>query len=113
MRIDYVNFHNLYSSIPLEDNPVLLKPISNRMIHPLYNDQAYIAEEFHLNDNHTCQRARLAFFKICSYKLSLVNAAFCISRQELTGNINGTLLNYTNPMAILKDIGFDQMQVAN
>lgn len=83
------------------------------MNQPFYNDQTHIAEEFHLNDNHTSQRARLAFFKINSYKLSLINSAFCISREELTGNIKGTLLNYTDPATILADIGFFQTEAIN
>ncbi|MEP6700351.1 MAG: hypothetical protein ABJA85_03520 [Bacteroidota bacterium] len=73
---------------------------------PFYNDQAYIAESFHLVDEYTTQRARLASFKINSYKLSLVNAAFSISREELTGIIKSSLLNYTNPEIILADLGF-------
>lgn len=73
---------------------------------PFYNDQAYIAESFHLVDEYTTQRAWLASFKINSYKLSLVNAAFSISREELTGIIKSSLLNYTNPEIILADLGF-------
>ena len=73
---------------------------------PFYNDQAHIAGSFHLEDDYTTQRARLAFFKINSYKLSLVNAAFCITREELTGIIKSSLLNYTNPAIILADLGF-------
>lgn len=71
-----------------------------------YNDQAHIAEEFLLHDNHTMQRARLANFKINSYKLSLIKASFCMSRNELSGNLKSTLLNYTAPALILADIGF-------
>jgi siderophore synthetase component len=73
---------------------------------PYHNDQAHIAEEFMYMDDHTTQTARFAFFKINSYKLSLINAAFCISREELTGIIKNTLLNYTAPTDILHDLGF-------
>ena len=83
------------------------------MNHPFYNDQAHIAEEFQLHDNHTTQRARLAHFKINSYKLSLIKAAFCISRNELTGNLKSTLLNYTDPSLVLADIGFFLSEVDN
>lgn len=80
---------------------------------PFYNDQAHIAEEFHLFDDYTVQTARLAFFKINSYKLSLINAAFCMSKEELTGIIKGTLLNYTNPAIILADLGFFKQEMEN
>jgi len=83
------------------------------MNHPFYNDQAHIAEEFQLHDNHTIQRARLDNFKINSYKLSLIKAAFCISRDELTGNLKSTLLNYTEPSLVLADIGFFASEVDN
>lgn len=80
---------------------------------PFYNDQAHIAEEFNLFDDYTVQTARLAFFKINSYKLSLVNAAFCMSKDELTGIIKGTLLNYTDPAIVLADLGFFKQEMEN
>ncbi len=73
---------------------------------PFYNDQAHIAEEFQLFEEFTTQTARLAFFKINSYKLSFVNAAFCMSREALSDIIKGTLLNYTEPSDVLADVGF-------
>ena len=73
---------------------------------PYHNDQAHIAEEFHYMDEHTNQNARLAHFKINSYKLSLIHAAFCMTRAELSGIIKSTLLNYTAPSAILVNLGF-------
>lgn len=83
------------------------------MNHPYYNDQAYIAESFHLAENHTAQTARLAFFKINSYKLSIIKASFSKSREELVNNINNSLLNYTNPGIILADLGFFQSESDN
>jgi hypothetical protein len=80
---------------------------------PFYNDQAHIAESFSLADNYTAERARLAFFKINSYKLSLVNASFCITREELTDIIKSTLLNYTDPGSILSDSGFFAAEAEN
>jgi hypothetical protein len=80
---------------------------------PFYNDQAHIAEEFRLVDDYTSQTARLAFFKINSYKLSLVNAAFCMSRDELSGIIKGTLLNYTDSAEVLGDLGFFKSELDN
>ncbi len=83
------------------------------MNQPIYNDQAHIAEEFNLFDDYTTQTARLAFFKINSYKLSLINAAFCKSKTELTGIIKGTLLNYTEPAIVLADLGFFKSEYDN
>lgn len=78
-----------------------------------YNDQAYIAESFHLVEDFTVQTARLAFFKINSYKLTLIKAAFNKSRDELKENINKSLLNYTRPDIILADLGFFQSETDN
>ena len=80
---------------------------------PFYNDQAHIAEEFSLSDDHTTHTAWLAFFKINSYKLSLIDATLCISREELTGFIKSSLLNYTDPSALLAGIGFFSAELDN
>ena len=80
---------------------------------PYHNDQAYIAEEFQLSDHYTTQTAQLAFFKINSYKLSFIHGAFCKSREELTSIINDTLLNYTDPAAVLSDVGFFNNEMEN
>jgi hypothetical protein len=71
-----------------------------------YNDTAYIAQSFHLSEDYTAQTARLAFFKINSYKLSLVKTSFSKSRRELVNNLKDSLLNYTSPEIILADMGF-------
>ena len=78
-----------------------------------HNDQAHIAEEFHLLDDYTAQTARLAFFKINSYKLSLIKASYSTSLEELTEIIKGTLLNYTDPAAVLADSGFFNREMDN
>ena len=83
------------------------------MKQPIYNDQAFIAEQFMLTEDHTRQTARLAFFKISSYKLSLINSSFCMSRTEFTGIIKSSLLNYTNPGIILADMGFFSSEFEN
>jgi len=80
---------------------------------PFYNDQAHIAEEFTLFEEFTTQTARLAFFKINSYKLSFVNSAFCMSREALSDIIKGTLLNYTAPSEILSEVGFFMSEAEN
>lgn len=80
---------------------------------PIYNDQAAIAESFRLVDDYTNQRARLASFKVNSYKLSLVNAAFNITREELNDIIKTTLLNYTDPATVLADLGFFCEEIDN
>lgn len=83
------------------------------MNHPFYNDQAYIAESFHLGEDFTEQTARLAFFKINSYKLSLIKSSFTKSREELKTNIKSSLLNYTNSGIILADLGFFSSEYDN
>ncbi|MBK5269447.1 MAG: hypothetical protein JJE22_00405 [Bacteroidia bacterium] len=80
---------------------------------PYHNDQAYIAEEFRFIDDHTSQTARLAFFKINSYKLSMIKASFSSSQEDLSGIIKNTLLNYTDPAAVLSNTGFFVGQLSN
>ncbi|MEI9809820.1 MAG: hypothetical protein WDO16_19245 [Bacteroidota bacterium] len=80
---------------------------------PYHNDQAHIAEEFHFIDEHTAQTARLAFFKINSYKLSLIKASFSSSKEDLTDIIRNTLLNYTDPGRVLADLGFFDAELEN
>ena len=83
------------------------------MKQPIYNDQAHIAEQCLMLEDHITQTARLAFFKISSYKLSLVNASFCMSREEFTAILKSSLLNYTSPEIILADIGFFSSEIDN
>jgi hypothetical protein len=73
---------------------------------PLYNDQAHIAEEFLFIDEHIAQSARLAHLKINSYKLSQINAAFCMNQDELASIIKSSLMNYRDPAGLLADLGF-------
>jgi hypothetical protein len=80
---------------------------------PYHNDQAHIAEDFHFIDEHTAQTARLAFFKINSYKLSLIKASFNTSRADMTEIIKNTLLNYTDSGKVLADTGFFDAEVDN
>ena len=80
---------------------------------PFYNDQAHIAESFKLVEEFTAQTARLAYFKLNSYKLSLIKSSFVRTRVELMDNIKSSLLNYTNPGIILADLGFFQSQCDN
>ncbi|HEY6505518.1 MAG TPA: hypothetical protein VIZ28_16200 [Chitinophagaceae bacterium] len=83
------------------------------MNQPYHNDQAHIAEEFHFIDEHTSQTARLAFFKINSYKLSLIKASFNTSKEDLTDIIKSTLLNYTDPARVLANLGFFDAELEN
>lgn len=80
---------------------------------PIYNDQAYIAESFHLAEDFTEQTARLAYFKINSYKLSLTKYSFVNTRQELETNLNNSLFNYTSPAIILADLAFFKSEYEN
>lgn len=83
------------------------------MQQPFYNDQAHIAESFQLVEEFTAQTARLAYFKLNSYRLSLIKSSFVRTRDELMVNIKSSLLNYTNPGIILADLGFFQSQTDN
>jgi hypothetical protein len=94
-----------------KSNP--LKTKSTCMKDLYYNDTAYIAQSFHLSEDYTAQTARLAFFKINSYKLSLVKSSFSKSRKELVNNLKDNLFNYTNPGIILADLGFFQSEYDN
>jgi len=83
------------------------------MSRPLYNDQAYIAESYQLAENFILQTARLAVFKINSYKLSLIKSSFSSTREELINNLKENLLNYTSPAIILADLGFFKSESEN
>jgi hypothetical protein len=78
-----------------------------------FNDQAFIAESFNMDEDFTFQSARLAFFKINSYKLSLINASFCFTRDELKNSICSSLLNYTSPDMVLLSTGFFDQEMDN
>ena len=80
---------------------------------PYHNDQAHIAESFSLVEEFTAQTARLAYFKVNSYKLSMIKSSFIKTREELMTNIQSSLLNYTSPEIILADLGFFQSQIDN
>lgn len=83
------------------------------MNNPYYNDQAHIAEEFRFIDEHISQTARLAFFKINSYKLSLIKSSFFSSKEDLSGIIKKTLLNYTDAGRVLASTGFFDVELGN
>jgi hypothetical protein len=83
------------------------------MNQPYANDQAYIAGSFSLEQDYILQMSRLASFKIHSYKLAMVNAAFCASKDELSGIIRGSLLNYTDPGTVLLQLGFFESELDN
>lgn len=83
------------------------------MNQPYCNDQAYIAEAFHLDEEYIRQMSRLASFKINSYKLSLIKASFCQTRDELELNIKNTLLNYTDNGSVLAELGFFNEEIDN
>ena len=78
-----------------------------------HNDQIHIAEHFVYIDDHITQMAQLAFLKINSYKLSLINAAFCMSREELSEMLKTTLLNYTDTSSVLSSTGFFETELDN
>jgi hypothetical protein len=84
------------------------------MEYPFFNDQGYIAGGFKLTEDHTEQSARLAYFKINSYKLSLSKPFFFDrTRKELEASLQLSLFNYTNPGIILADLGFFSSETEN
>ncbi len=83
------------------------------MNQPFYNDQAHIAESFYLVDDFTAQTARLAIFKINSYKLSMIKSSFRETREELKTNLQSSLMNFTDPGIILADLGFFEEALDN
>jgi len=78
-----------------------------------YNDVSHIAESYHISEDYIVQTARLAHFKINSYKLSLIKSSFCKSREELQENLKNSLFNYTDPAGLLADLGFFQAELDN
>ena len=80
---------------------------------PYPNDQTHIAEHCIYIEDHITQMAQLAFLKINSYKLSLINAAFCMSREELGEMLKTTLLNYTDTASVLSRTGFFDTELDN
>lgn len=84
------------------------------MEYHLYNDQSYIAEGFKLEENYTEQTARISYFKISSYKLSLTKPAFFKkTRNEIAANLHLSLFNYASPEIILADLGFFSSETDN
>ena len=81
--------------------------------HHYYNDQAHIAQEFQFIDEHISQTSRLAFFKINSYKLSLIKASFSTNKDDMTVIIKNTLLNYIDAEKVLANVGFWETEQEN
>lgn len=78
-----------------------------------FNDQAYIAEQFSLEEDYTAQTARIASHKINSFKLSLNKEAYCMNKADLTVILRGSLLNYTAPCIVLSSLGFFEEEKQN
>jgi hypothetical protein len=105
---------NFEFNFTLEHDPILVKPpISFRMNKPIYNDQAHIAEDFNFIEEHTAQTSRLAFYKINSYKISLIKASFNSGHEAMSVIIRKTLLNYTDPATVLANLGFFDADIDN
>jgi hypothetical protein len=64
------------------------------------NDTRYIAEQFFLAYDHTNRTAQLAYHKINSYKLSLSNESYCMSRKDLYCLVKNTLFNEITGLAV-------------
>lgn len=78
-----------------------------------FDDKAYIAEQFCLEDDYTAQSARFASHKINSFKLSLSKEAYCMNKADLSQILKGTLLNYTQPCIVLSSLGFFEEEKNN
>lgn len=71
-----------------------------------FDDQAHIAEQFTIVEDHTSQLALLAFHKVNAYKLSLQSQAYCMSRAELRNLLQSTLFNYVHPCTVLQMVNY-------
>lgn len=71
-----------------------------------FDDQAHIAEQFTIVEDHTNQLALLAFHKVNAYKLSLKNQAYCMSRSELQQLLQSTLFNYVHPCTVMQMVSY-------
>ncbi len=80
---------------------------------PICDDSRYIAESFRLDSEYIGRMARLATFKINSYKLSSVNGVFDHARDELRENISSTLMHYVDANEIVSLTGFWQNEGDN
>ncbi len=80
---------------------------------PICDDSRYIAESFRLDSEYIGRMARLATFKINSYKLSIVNGVFDHARDELRENISSTLMHYVEAGEIVSLTGFWQSEGDN
>jgi hypothetical protein len=78
-----------------------------------YNDQAYIADQFTITDHHISNISLFAYYKINTYKLSLKNQAYCVSKKDITTLIHNSLLNYTRPDELLLTTGFFSSVIDN
>lgn len=78
-----------------------------------FNDQAFIAESFNMDEDFTFQSARLAYFKINSYRMAQVNAGFSTAREELRNSIENSLLNYVDTDLVLITTGYFDQETEN
>ncbi|MBL0232511.1 MAG: hypothetical protein IPQ08_02465 [Chitinophagaceae bacterium] len=80
---------------------------------PICDDSSYIAESFRLDSEYIGRMARLASFKINSYKLSGMNGAFDHTRDELRENISSTLMHYVETAEVVSLSGFWHSEIEN
>jgi hypothetical protein len=78
-----------------------------------FDDHSHIAEQFMLGEEHLAQMSKLTYHKINSFKLSLSNQAFCMSKNDLGNLIKSTLLNYISPVLLLSHLGFFESEAGN
>lgn len=80
---------------------------------PFFNDQAYFAETYLLEEDYTGQMARLAYFKINSWKRTQAENQPAPNRTELRKNLQETLLRSVKPMQVLVNLRFFDTSLAN
>jgi hypothetical protein len=77
------------------------------------NDSADIAAQFEIQEAHLLQASFIAFSKIKLYNLSVVQAAYCKSKEEMKGLVHSTLLRFIDSERLLLISGFAEGELDN
>lgn len=76
------------------------------MQNPIYNDQAYIAEKFLMEDDLVQETSVLAVHRIQSYKLSLQRVRLGVSPEFLKASLEKSFFRYRDAYSVLQNVGF-------
>jgi hypothetical protein len=77
------------------------------------NDQAHIASLFEIREEYLTQASFIAFSKIKLYKLSIVQSAYCKSREEMERLVHSSLFCFVEPERLLLISGFAEGEIDN